>query len=394
MKPQMTRDGVEIQTFDEVYAELVALYKAIYGETINLDQDTPDGQKVGIEAKLSIDLQTFGVALYQAFDPDFSVGDNFNRIIKICGITRKPATQSSVVLTITTDRALDLDTTFTVQDTNNQNWVLAVPSTLAEGENFLTFYAQNYGDIQAVPNTINNIITIVQGVLSANNDDAAIPGVDEETDEELRIRRNLSLENPSYSTVGGLYAKLANLKGCTDLQVYENDTDSSDPDRPWTLLMPPHSIWIVILGATEADIAKTTALNKTGGTAMKGDQVANWIENRIRPNGQSFQVVHTIRFDRPTIVPLYIRLNVRRKIPTQPIDIELIKKKLITKNYMIGEDAQANELYCYVYQAGTNFIATDLEISIDDSTWTDGDIEAGYADDITISEDNITITEI
>ena len=394
MKPQFTQNGIEIQTFDEVYDELVLDYKTIYGETVDLDQNTPDGQKIGIEAKLSVDLQTFGLALYNGMDPDFAIGEDLNRIIKICGIIRKPETQSSVVMTITTDRDLLLPAGFTVADSNNQNWQLEEDTLCSAGSNTITFYAQVYGDIQALASTITNIITVVLGVVSAVNPADAVPGLEEETDEQLKFRRNLSLENPSFSTVGGLYAKLANLKGVADLMVYENDTDTFDPDNPVTELMPPHSIWIVIDGGLEADIAQTTSQNKTGGTAMKGDQVATWIETRTRPSGQAFTVAHVIRYDRPTIVPLLIRMNVHRKTPTQPIDIALIKNLLLTKEYLIGEDAQANELYCYIYQAGSNFIATSLEISLDGITWTDGDIAADYADEIKILISNISITEI
>lgn len=390
MKPQFTKDGIEIQTFDEIFNELVAEYKSIYGEGIDLDQNTPDGQKIGIEAKLAIDLQTFALALATARDPDFAEGNNLNSIAKICGITRKPATQSSVVMTVTTDRNLTLPVGFTVQDETNQNWKLETATSCTTGDNTITFYAENYGDVEAEANTITTIITVVLGVTAVTNAAAATSGQDEETDEEFRARRNLSLENPSYSTVGSLFSKLANLKNVTDVRVYENVQDTSDPEKN----MPPHSIWIVIDGGAEADIAETTAKNKTAGTAMKGNTTTDWIETLILPNDITYEIVHTIRYDRPTAKDLYIRLNVEKKVPTQSIDIQLIKNKLVTQKYVIGQDAQANELYSFVYQAGTNFIATDLEISDDNAIWTSGDLQAGYDEILTITDANITVTEI
>jgi len=394
MKPRFTPNGIEIQTFDEVFTELVADYKSIYGDTIDLDQNTPDGQKIGIEAKLSIDIQTFCLDLYTAMDPDFAIGGDMNRILKICGITRHAETQSSAVLTITTDRSLTLPAGFIVADQNGQNWALEADTACTTGANTITFYSQVYGEIQAPANTINTIITVVLGVLSANNIADAVQGLEAETDEQLRYRRNLSVENPAFSTVGSLYAKLANLKGVVDLQVYENDTDSFDPDYPVTQLMPPHSIWIVIDGGLESDIAETTAKQKTGGTAMKGSEVTVWVETRTRPDGVTFTVDHVIRYDRPIIAPLFIRFDVKREIPSQAIDIQLIKNKLLTKKYLIGEGAQANKLYSYIYKAGNNFIVTNLEISIDNVTWTSSDIVADYAEELKILEANIYITEI
>jgi len=73
MSLTFTPDGLTIQTFDEIYAELVAGYQAIYGTDINLDPDSPDGQRVGIEAKARLDAQAFALALYNqlpfAFTP-------------------------------------------------------------------------------------------------------------------------------------------------------------------------------------------------------------------------------------------------------------------------------------------------------------------------------------
>ncbi len=242
-----------------------------------------------------------------------------------------------------------------------------------------------------LPTPLESEKTVVLGIVSVNNPADAVPGLAGENDEQFRIRRNKSLANPSFSTIGGLYAKLANLDGVTDLQVYENYTDSFDPAIPVTLVMPPHSIWVVIEGGTEGDIAETMAKQKTDGCNMKGSSIGTWVETVTRPNGTQFTITHRMKFDRPTIVTLYVRLTVTRKIPTQPIDTALIKKFLIKKEYMIGEAAQANELYGYAYQAGTNFIATDLEISIDGITWTSGQIATDYADELTITEGSITI---
>ena len=55
--PKFTPDGIQVQTFQEIYDELAAGYRSIYGEDINLDPDSPDGQRVAIEAQLVLDAQ-------------------------------------------------------------------------------------------------------------------------------------------------------------------------------------------------------------------------------------------------------------------------------------------------------------------------------------------------
>ena len=51
MPLEFTPDGVEIETFDEIYNRVAQGLKDIYGADIDLSQETPDGQRVGIIVK-------------------------------------------------------------------------------------------------------------------------------------------------------------------------------------------------------------------------------------------------------------------------------------------------------------------------------------------------------
>ena len=390
MKPEFTIDGLSIQTFEEVFEALVAKYKEVYGSDIDLSQNTPDGQKVGIEAEALYDLQEFAAKLYNYFDPDFSDGLMLDKIAKLCGVTRRPATRSSVTTTIVTDRNVTLPVGYTVADSNGQNWLTTSEYSLTTGSNTVTMYAELWGKIEALADTIISPVSVILGVTSITNPAAAIAGVDGETIPEFRIRRNKSLENASYSTIGGLYAKLAALSGVTKLRVYENPEDVYDA----ALDLDPHTIWCVLEGGDNATIAETIAKNRSGGVDTKGSVTATWVEELTKPNGDAFNFSHIMNFDRPTEVPLYVALTVTRKDPAQPVDLDLIKEKLAEKEYDLNTSAQANELYAYVYQAGTNFIATSLEISDDDITYTAGQLTNGYDELFTISAVNIDITEV
>jgi len=96
-------------------------------------------------------------------------------------------------------------------------------------------------------------------VLSVTNPLAAVVGIDEETDQELRVRRNRSLETPQSSSTGRMFTALANLPNVTDVAVYENDTDVTDADD-----IPAHSLWVVVEGGAVADIVETMVKNRPG----------------------------------------------------------------------------------------------------------------------------------
>lgn len=390
MKPQFTADGIQVQTFQEIYDELAEGYREIYGEDINLEPDSPDGQRVGIEAQARLDLQTYGLTLYQQLDPNFAIGVALNRLIKLSGITRRPPARSQVDVTVTTDRPLTLPADYAVEDDLGQVWTTLSSVDLVNGANTVTLFAENFGAVEADANTITEPVTVVIGVQSVTNPLAAQVGRDEETDEELRIRRNRSLENPATSTTGGLFTALGDLPGVTDLAVYENDQDTTDTERNIT----PHTIWPVVEGGAVDDIIEAIAKNKTGGTGIKGTVEGTYNETLFKPNGDEYIIIHELRFDRPTDVPLFVRATITRKDPNVPADLELIKQLLAERSFAINDNAIASDLYRTVYKAGEDFIATDLEISLDGMAWTDARIESAPDEKFTISTDDITLTEI
>jgi uncharacterized phage protein gp47/JayE len=312
MKPELTAQGVSVRTFDEVFTEISDSYKAIYGSDIDINQNTPDGQKLGILAKLVIDMESYGLALYSQFDPDFASGEVLNKIIKLAGITRSPATRSQSDVTLVTDRSLTLEAGFTVEDDNGLLWITDDLQSLVLGSNTVTLFSEDYGSIDAPAGTIISPATIVLGVVSVTNALPAIPGFDEETDEGLRARRNLSLENAAYSTVGSLYTKLSSVEGATDAVVYVNETDTYDA----TLDLNAHSIWAIVEGGSVADIIEVIAKNKTAGTGLKGLESGQYLEELVRLDGSAFNIIHEMIFDRPTTVPLFMTLTVTKKTAT------------------------------------------------------------------------------
>jgi uncharacterized phage protein gp47/JayE len=389
-KPEFTPSGIQVQTFQEIYDELAAGYRSIYGEDINLDPDSPDGQRVAIEAQARLDLQSFGALLYQQIDPDFALGQRLNSLIKLSGITRRPATRSQVDVTLTTDRPLTLPADYAVEDDLGQAWTTLSTVDVLAGANTVTLFAENFGAVEADAGTVTEPVTFVIGVLSVTNPAAATVGRDEETDEELRVRRNRSLQNPATSTVGGLFTVIGNLPGVTDLAVYENDQDTTDTERN----IPPHTIWAVVEGGAVDEIVEAIAKNKTGGTGLKGTVEGTYIETLQKPNGDEFQIFHTMKFDRPTEVPIFVQVTVTRKVSADPVDIELIKQTLAARVFRIGDNVIASDLYRTIYQAGDNFVATDMQISEDNITFIDGRIESAPDEKFTIATTDITVTEI
>ena len=390
MKPRFTPNGIEVQTFDEIYQELADGYREIYGNDINLDPDSPDGQRVAIEAQARLDVQSFGALLYNQLDPDFALGDALNTIIKLSGITRRPATRSQVDVNVTTTRPVTLPEGYAVEDDLGQTWETISEIDLSTGTTTITLFAENFGAVEADPATITEPVTFVLGVDSVTNAAAAIVGRDEETDEELRLRRNRSLETPQSSSLGRLFTAIGDLTGVTDLMIYENDTASTDSDG-----IPAHSLWVIVEGGAVDDIAESLAKNKTGGKGLVGTVDGEWQEEVIKPDGTTFTIFHTMKFDRPTYYPVLVELDAIRKDSESPIDTELIANEIAKRTFRIGEDIIANDLYHAVFEASDRAIPKNLQISKDGgTTFTDGRLESDLDGKFTIDATDVTVNEV
>jgi hypothetical protein len=187
-----------------------------------------------------------------------------------------------------------------------------------------------------------------------------------------------------------MFTVVADLNGVVDLAIYENDTDTYDA----ILDINAHTVWMVVEGGAVDDIIEAIAKNKTGGTGLKGSVDGTYLESLQKPDGSIFYIVHGMKFDRPTLIPLFVRLTATRKDSTIPADIDLIEQLLVLRQWGINENALASELYSTVYSAGDTFVATDLEISLDGISWSPSRIETSPDEKFIIDIADITITEV
>ena len=385
----INENGLLIDEFSTIYNRLADKFKLIYGQDINLEQNSPDGQLLGIITNEIYDLQTLILHIYNSFDPDSAQGVELNKLLKLIAQTRRASTKSIVDITIVANANVTLPADYTIIDENKNEWVINAETTLISGTNIISFNAVNFGAIEASANTINDVVTVFPEITSVNNALPAEVGRDEESDVLLRKRRNNLLSVNSNSTIAGLYSKLFLLDTVTDAVIYENATDTYDALKD----LNAHTLWCIIDGGSIDEITKIIATDKTIGTDLKGTVSNNYVEIFLKADGTTRALTHIVKFDRPTEIPLYIKLTVSKKIITDIIDMDAIKNKLVEKLYSINEKATATELYAYVYSAGNTFIASNLEVSKNNITF--GNTATNdYDEKFIISAVNIAITEV
>lgn len=364
MPNSFDQNGLQTLTQNEIVDSLTQSFKEIYGEDINVDSNSPDGQIINIFAQMQEDFYEMLQQVNASFDPDQAIGTVLDQRCAINGIQRKAGTYTYVNIDVTADRSLTLDglddvseeDAYTISDNEGNQFVLTTTANLTAGTSSLRFRAKNIGNVEVLPNTITTPVTIILGVISVNNPTGASEqGDNEETDAELRERRKRSVSISNQGYVDGLLAALENIPDVTKASVYQNRTSTTDADG-----IPGHSIWVVVQGGTDAEIGQVMNNKVAGGVGMKGTQSVNVQQS----DGQ----VATYKFDRPSAQDLYIMLDIT-PLDGSVLAYDEIKSKLVSGiSFQPNETVDSSAIICYIKSVIDN-VALTCQVSTDGTTW-------------------------
>lgn len=296
--PYIDNTGMHIPTYSEIRDDLIQQMKSIFGEDIYIDEDSKDYQQISIFAKKIFDTNALGLLVYNNRTPNTAIGVGLDNLCALVGITRKPATYSTVQLTITGNAG----TTITNGKATDGTYTWNLPASVTIPDNgtiVVEATCDVSGSITAAANTINTIATPTFGWLSVTNTYVASAGVDVETDAELRGRYANATYQPSKTVLDGLFENIEALEGVTRAKIYENDTNEVDSNG-----LPAHSITAVVEGGEDKDIATAIYFKKTPGCYTNG--TTSIVLNTLSGNEA------TIRFYRPTNVNVRVKISIKQ----------------------------------------------------------------------------------
>ncbi|HDX3195496.1 TPA: baseplate J/gp47 family protein [Escherichia coli] len=294
----VTAEGISAPDYQTILDTLTSYFQQIYGSDAYLEPDSKDGQMVALVALAIHDANNTAISVYNCFSPATGYGTALTSNVKINGIARRGATNSTVDLVLTGTAGTSI-TNGTVKDTNNVIWRLPASVTIGVGGTVtVTATCSNSGAVAALAGTITTINTPTRGWASVTNPAAATVGAPAETDAELRIRQGQSVALPSLTPFEGVDGAIANVAGVTRHKLYENDTGVTDSNG-----LPPHSISAIVDGGDVAEIAQTIRGNKGQGTATYGTTSVTVPDTYGNP--------HVISFSRSTDVPIYGHITLK-----------------------------------------------------------------------------------
>lgn len=395
--PYVDGTGMHIPLYQEIVDKLVEDMKQIFGDDIYLEADSQDYQQISIFARMIYDSYNLALLAYNNRTPKDAVGIGLDNIVALAGIQRKPATASTVVLTITGVDGTKISNG-EVSDDNGNYWelpdeVIIPPNGIID----VTATSKEKGNVFALPNTITNINTPVYGWLSVTNKQASSAGIDVENDFELRGRFSLSVLGPSSSIFESLQESLAAIPGVTRVRGYENDTSATStgtvpPNVPAGI--PSHTISFVVEGGNDVDVATELYMKKTPGCGTFGTTNVSLLSI----TGNTF----VINFYRPTYTDVKVKITIK-ELDGYTQDY-VTKMKEAVSNY-ITEMSIAEVLYNSVLISvaleamnSKNYPAytiTKVECSTDDgASWSTDDVSQLYYGAFTCSKSDVSVVSV
>lgn len=328
--------GVTVPNLDDVVDELSDGYRSIYGQDINIAPDSPDGQRIGLEAQARKDAYDTLAYAIQMHDPQYAQGKWADIIAKLTGIKRESGKYTLLPdVQITTDRIVPLQAGYVVKDTNGNNWILDNVTTLSNGVNLVDFRSEFFGAVSLPVGSSLDPNQIITGIKSIQTTKAPIEGRLGESTASLMQRRERKLAINNTHDREGIEASLIDIDGVIDALVLENNTNETDLNS-----VPAHSINAIVLGGSDEEVA-TTILKK-----IKGGGCGTYGSESYTIPGYRGQD-RVINFDRPSTKDINVVVTLVRAYAQTDIDIDKIKDAIVAKKFRIGQDVVAGMLYCF-----------------------------------------------
>ena len=318
---------------DEIETEL----KNIWGDNIDLTPQSNFGQLVGIFSERFALAWELSEGVYLSQYPSTATGVQLDNVVQLNGITRQNATKSTVALTISGTDGTTIPAGSLVSVVNTENkFVTLSEVVIAGGSVSVIGEAENAGAVQATAGTITVIETPIFGWQSVTNAGDAEVGQNMETDAELRARRVASTMFLATNMVDSLFAQLSNIDGVLDALVLDNKTDIVDANG-----IPAHNFMAIVEGGDNADIAQAIWNNTPQGVDSHGSTTEQITD------AQGFS--QDVNFTRPTIVPIYHRIDITTNIAEFPgtgvSDIKQAVTNYGEAQFKIGDDVVLSEFY-------------------------------------------------
>jgi hypothetical protein len=391
----INNSGTIVADTSETKAEVEAEQQLVFGEDVDLSDESPNGVMANAETISRNDIAENNANLANQINPNLAGNVFLDALWALTyAITggRKGATFSTFSTPPDmTGQPFKLIPEGSIATANGQEFKSVADVTLdAAGEGAVNFKAVESGPI---PAAIGELDTIAPGGElgweTITNSVAATLGRDIESDEASRQRRVATLALQGISVSLAVTSAVMDLDNVKSLKYRENYTDG-DLTIDGVFLLK-NSVWACVDGGDSAEIATALLENKTCGANWNGAESEN-VTDPI--TGQ----IYPVKFDRPDEENTWIRITIK---PTTISNPEQVVTDSVLKyaegetdgqaGFVVGADVSPYEIASAVNIDTPEIFVSLVELSDDGAAWDVATIPIAIDAVARTAEDKITV---
>lgn len=311
----LTSSGVIVPETSDLLATVEQEFRDAFGENLVTTANTPQGVLIAAEVTARTNVLRNNAAVANQINPALAGGVFLDALWRLTGGARLGATKSIITDAALTGVAGTLVPMGSVAVTANGDRFESMGDVTlgAGGTALVSFEAVEFGPVPAPPGSLTSIESAVLGWETVTNPTAAALGQDAESDASARRRRRDTLALQGVALPEAIVSGLYDTPGVRSLQFRENVTAA--PATVDGINLAANSVWACVDGGTDADVAATLLARKSLGANWTGATVVNVTD---ATTGQ----VYAVKFDRPALVPILVRVTVRAVgVTGSPVDL-------------------------------------------------------------------------
>lgn len=342
----VTEQGFTVKSAAEITADLDAKFVGTFGSQFDTSAESPDGQLIGVVAKLLEDVWQQAEGAYNAYSPSNAYGVGLDKVAEINGITRITNLPTSVAITLSGTAGTVVPAGYIVKTVDGLEFATVAVAVIPA---IVTAKCTTQGAIRILANEVHVLTTAIAGLTGATNLEPGITGIVREEDPAFRARRENSIISRGTSSIDAIYEGVKSLN-LPYIAIIENTTSATVDG------VPANSFLVVVEGGTPAEVSQVIYDNKPQGITSYGSIVTVINDSKGYP--------HNIGISRPTPIDISVTTSITN-LPGASLDSATLVKAAIVdyvNNLNISEDVYWSYFFSAILAVVPNIKINSLQI--------------------------------
>lgn len=384
----VTSQGVITVDTADIKSEFEQAYKEALGANLNTDSSTPVGQLITNDTSALTTSMAECVAMANETNVYYATGQALDVAASRYGYYRKEGVPTTVVALVSGTASTVIPAGTLFSDGTNEYKTLSAATIAAGGTISVECQCTETGPILCPANTLTTIVNPITGVDGVTNVNDGIIGYAQESDNSFRDRITANyLNKRARAILGAIVDNIAAINNVISVVGEENPED--DTVTKSGVSMPPHSIFVTVLGGETSAIAEVIAKQKTLGAETLGNTDVSFID-------EYSGFLYKYKIYRPTQVTIYAKIEYSANEYTAPNASDeikaLITEYLANNPFKIGQTV-TGALLANALDGYNKVDLLSVKVSTDGTTWVDY-ITSTKTQFATLSATNISTSEI